>query len=236
MTLVELNESILDFEDVNPSLSKYDDYSEMIKQAIVEFDGIYDKSHLKKTQSRVEFYSGNPMLDACIDDYCRRFSLNKSTFKKEFFYSLISGVYVPHIPSELTAMAVFSKNKYFTPNRTIDKMDRSVLSKYICDKGVVKTLLDVLFGYKVNLITSVRPMVSNNGIVEIYIANIDGVLLCNEGIREILSDISDIKSLAYSKEKGVVVGKNEVPLRTLIHSFGITEDDMDLRSVLFADG
>ena len=86
-----------------------------------------------------------------------------------------------------------------------------------------------------SLVTKVRPLVTNNGVVEIYIENINDILLCNESIRDILTDVNDVSDLWYSKEKGIVIGEREIPLRTLIHSFGIIDDDLDLRRVFLAD-
>lgn len=240
MRLTEINEIILGNVELprNERNGEYPDWSSEIKSAIQACDGLYDKSHLQKTSSHTEFYAANPMMDAFISDWWNK--PNDRLFKKELFYAMLCEVYVPHIPSELTALFVKTRAACETPNKMIASLDKSRMKKYLTqgfssDSTMMKQLLDRLWGYDVSLVTKVRPLVTNNGVVEIYIENINDILLCNESIRDILTDVNDVYDLWYSKDKGIVIGEREIPLRTLIHSFGITEDDLDLRRVFLAD-
>jgi hypothetical protein len=114
-------------------------------------------------------------------------------------------------------------------------MKRYLTQQFHDNPKIMKEIIDELWGYEVNLVTKVRPMVTNDDIVEIYIDNLNSIVLCNPSIRDILTSVSDVESLWYSKEKGIVVGESEIPLRTMIQSFGIVKNDLDLRKVFLAD-
>lgn len=236
MKLTEVNEILLGNVDLStgPRFKDLPDYTEDIKQALNQFNGLYNREHLGQTMSHVEFYEANPMFDYALSD----FKPNDKVFKKELFYAMLCGTYVQTIPTELVALFVFTRRSCVSPNQMVSALDKTRMKKYLTqrynhDPKYMKNLLNVIWGYDVNLVTKARLMVTNGNIVEVYIDNINDILLCNMDIRDILSDVNDVANLWYSKEKGIVIGDAEVPLRTLIQSFGIVKDDLDLREVFF---
>lgn len=244
MKLTEINDIILGNVDlpVRKKFKELPDLTNSINEAIRLCDGLYNKSHFipkPQTLSYTEFYTANPLMDAFISDWWSG-EVDTRTFKKELFYSMVAGVYVPTVPSELTALFVLTRREYDTPNKMISALDKSHMKSYLdkqihSNKRIMKELLDKIWGYEVNLVTKERPMVTNKDAVEIYIDNINDILVCNENIKDILTNVDDIKDLRYSTEKGIVLGDSEIPLRTLIQTFGITDDDLDLRRVYLAD-
>lgn len=238
MKITEINDIILGNVELPKSKINNisEDYSDKIKEAIELCDGLYDKNHINQTFSHNEFYDANPMMYCFIKDWYKEG--NVQVFMKELFYSMLCGLYVPGVPSELTALFVLTRRQVETPNKMIAALDKSRLKRYLCspisdNPRIMKELLDTIWGYDVQLVTSLRPSVTNKGVVEVYIDNINDVLLCDESIKDILTDVRDFKDLWYSKDKGVVLGDKEIPLRTLIHSFGIVDDDLDLRKVYY---
>lgn len=236
MKITEINDIILGNVELDkPSrFVEFKDYSGYIKEIIPTCVGLFNCGHLTKTRTHTEFYEANPLLDCFISDYYKENDVKQ--FKKELFYAMLCGAYVPKVPGELTALFVMTRREVESPNKMIAALDKSRMKKYLTvafsnNKYIMKELLDLVWGFDVQLVTNVRPSVTNRGIVEIYIDNINDILLCNEGIKDILTDVRDFNDLWYSKEKGIVIGEKEVPLRTLIHSYGITEDDLDLRKV-----
>lgn len=239
MKLTDINNVILGNVELpkNPRFQNYPDLTDEIKDAIVKCEGLYNKEHFTQTMSHTEFYEANPLMDAFLSDYRK---IDSRMFKKELFYTMLCETYIPSIPSELTAMLVLTRRKCETPNKMIAALDKSKLKKYVTQQihenpKIIKEVIDKIWGYEVNLVTSIRRMVTNNGVVEIYIDNINDILLCNPSIRDILSDVDDVQNLWYSKDKGIVIGDNEIPLRTVINSFGIVKNDLDLRRVFSAD-
>lgn len=238
MTLLDINEVILGNVELpmDSKIDQYKDLTEDIEKAIELCEGLYNKDHLNLTKSHTEFYQANPLMDAWIDDWKGK---DSKLFKKELFYTMICGLYIPKVPSELTALITLTSRVFKTPNKTIEALDKARLKKYVTsqfneDKDIIKDILDKVFGYEVNLVTKVRPIVTNKENTEVYISNIDSILLCKNNIRDILTDVNDISNLYYDKEKGVVLGDSGVPLRTLINKFGIVRNDMDLREVFLA--
>lgn len=239
MKIIEINNIILGNVEL-PKTHNYDvviDYTNDILEAIDTFDGLYNKVHLQKTLSHKEFYESNPILDNAITDWYSK--SNVRAFKKELFYSMVCGTYIPEVSTELTALFFLTKRASVSPNKMIAALDKSRMKKYLTqqfhpNKRVMKEVLDKIWGYDVQLLTELRPSVDNNGITEIYIDNINDVLICNNSIRNILVNTEDISKLWYSKEKGIVIGDKQIPLRTLIHPYGITMNDLDLREVLFS--
>lgn len=235
MKLTEINNIILG-NTVLPLSSKFKelpDYTDEIKKSLKLFEGLYNKQHFQSTKSHTEFYEANPMLDAAMTD---TYGKEVQVFKKEWFYSILCETYIPHVPSELTSILVLTRRECESPNQMVAALDKSKMRKYLSQRyhnnvKIIKEIIDSLWGYEVNLVTDVRPMVTNSEVVEIYISNINSILLCDISIRDILTDSSDIESLKYTSEKGIVLGDSDIPLRTLIQSFGIVKNDLDLRKV-----
>lgn len=235
MKIIDINDIILGNVEISKSnnINKSLDLSKEIQEVVNSIEGLYNKEHLKLTMSHTEFYEANPLLDNYLSDYKK---LNSTLFKKELFYSMLCETYIPYVPSDLTALLVLTRNKVETPNRMIVALDKSKFKKYITQQfnennKILKEIIDKIWGYSVNLVTKNRPMVINNNVTEIYIDNINDILLCNNNINDILKYTDDINNLWYSKDKGIVLGDKEIPLRTLIHEFGITKNDLDLRNV-----
>lgn len=240
MKLTEINKIILGEVELEKSAryKQLPDYTDKIAEALEIGNGIYNKRHLTETRSHTEFYEHNPLFEAAIDDWNK--DKDKREFKKELFYAMLCETYIPHVPTELVALFVLTRRVSETPNKMILALDRSKMKRYLTQvttdsNKVMKDLLDEVWGYDVNLLTENRRMVNNKGVMEIYIENIDDVLLCNPTITSILRDAEDVSKLTYDKDKGVLVGENGIPLRVLIQSFGITRNDLDLRSMFLVD-
>lgn len=239
MNTLQINEVILGNVEIPKDIKYklYPDYSKDIEYALSACNGLYEKEHLRKTKSYIEFYNANPMLEAFIKDlHPKDFSM----FSKELFYSMLCEVYVPCIPTELVALFLLSRKTSVSPNRMMASIDRRVFKNYMTlnwhnDKQILKKLIDNIWKMDVNLVTKDRPMVINNNIVEIYVSNIDDILLCNSSVLDVLHSTEDVKSLSYSNNLGVVVGDTEVPLRTLINKYIIVRNDLDLREVSMSD-
>lgn len=239
MKLTEINDIILGNTILtkSPKFKDLPDYSSEFKKAFDMFEGLYNKQHFSSTMSHTEFFESNPMLNAAMDD---EYGQDSKVFKKEWFYSTLCETYIPGVPSELTAILVLTRRKCESPNQMIAALDKSKMRKYLTNQchnnpKIMKEIIDELWGYEVSLVTDVRPMVTNGDTVEIYISNVNSILLCNTSIRDILTDASDIESLQYTSDKGIVLGDSGIPLRTLIQSFGIVKNDLDLRRVFIAD-
>lgn len=240
MKLIDINDIILGNIELPKStrFKEYPDYTEDINEALYMCDGLYNKEHLSQTMSHTEFYEFNPLMDARLSDWKK--SDNANIFKKELFYAMLCETYIPTVPTELVALFVMTRRKSESPNQMISALDKSKFKRYVTqqfhsNKTIMKDILDEIWGYNVNLVTRDRPIVNNGDIVEIYIDNINEILLCNPSIRDILNNVEDVKGLWYSKDKGIVVGDSEIPLRTLIQSFGIVKNDLDLRRVFLSD-
>lgn len=239
MKLTEINDIILGNTVLpkSPKFKELPDYSKEFNKAFEMFEGLYNKQHFSSTMSHTEFYEANPLLNAAMDD---AYGSDSKVFKKEWFYSVLCESYIPGVPSELTAAFVLTRRKSESPNQMVAALDKSKMRKYLAQQShsnpkIMKEIMDELWGYEVNLVTDVRPMVANGETVEIYINNINSILLCNESIRDILTDAADIESLKYTSDKGIVLGDSGIPLRTLINSFGIVKNDLDLRKVFLTD-
>lgn len=239
MKLTEINDIILGNTVLTPSpkFKELPDYTEELKKSFDLFEGLYNRQHLSSTMSHTEFFEANPLFDAALSDV---YGSDAKVFKKEWFYSTLCETYIPGVPSELTAVFVLTRRQCESPNQMIAALDKAKMRRYLTQQfhtnpKIMKEIMDKLWGYEVNLVTEVRPMVTNGDIVEIYIRNINSILLCNVSIRDILADASDVESLKYTSDKGIVLGDSGIPLRTLIQSFGIVKNDLDLRSVFLAN-
>lgn len=237
MLITEMNKLILSSESL-PMNSKYKDYvglADEIKECIDLCNGYFNPNHFNLTRSSNEFYDANPVMSSIIKDvYGDRAKL----IRDEVFYSLLCGTYIDGIPSELTALLDLTRREAITPNRMVASLDKLRFNKYMTecyneDPTYIKKVIDQLWGYNVNLLTDVRRMVVNNDIVEIFIENINDVLLCNKNIHSVLSNVDEIENLSYNNNG--VVCDGDIPLRTLINRFGIVENDLDLRKVYFVE-
>lgn len=207
---------------------------DVIKREIENTVGLFNPDHLNKTKSHIEFYSSNPILDAYFSDLS--LPVNAAVFKKEFFYSLISGIYIDTIPAEIVAILHFALQKYKTPNKSLVALDKSrfnvcLKNRYHTDGGYIKKALDLLCGYNTELVSTNKCVVTNKDTVEIYISNIDDILMCSTSIRSVLTHPDDYTNLYYDSERGIVLGENRIALRTILHPYGIAKNDLDLRKV-----
>src|SRR5690554_1770781 len=119
MKLIDINDIILGNVEL-PKGSKfrtYPDYTNDINEAITMCEGLYNKDHFTQTMSHVEFYESNPIMDAVLSDW--KSSLESKIFKKELFYSILCGTYIPTVPSELTALLTITRRRCETPNQMI---------------------------------------------------------------------------------------------------------------------
>lgn len=237
MNLLDINKIILGDSplEIPNDFKPYPDYGKELKELFKLAANYTNIETVRRTQSNVEFYESLPLLSALISDLTKK----DRALKKELFYAMYLGFYIPGVPSELVAMIQYTISKAKTPNRTISSLDSSKFSKYLktpfsSDPKIIKKVIDTLFGYETQLLSS-QLCVENKDVVEIYISNIDQVLLCNTSIRNKFNDVHDFSKLSYDKNLGVVLGESKIPLRTLINVYGICTDDMDLRSVAFCE-
>ncbi len=235
MNLIDINNIILGNKIIEVKQSNIikNYYSDII-YCLSNFSSYCNIKHMDGTKSYKEFYESNPMFDAIISDYIGK---NDNKFKKELFFSMVCNCYIEGYSMEFVALLKKAIKECKSPNRAIRSIDKSKMEKFLLnpcndDPKYIKNLLDYLYGYNVNLITEFNIMVTNKNIVEIYIDNVDNVLLANESIKTVLTSVDDIKDLFYDKNKGVIIKNGGVILRKLIDTFGIVTDDMDLRTVV----
>lgn len=237
--LLDLTERILTarstkgYKEVKSVLDRID-YTEVISEVLELFGDLFDRDHLKSTYSSTEFYTANPLFDEAIKAYRK----DHAVLKSDLFYSMKSGIYIPHVPSELVATINYAKSKYNTPNKMLLAIDNLRISKFLNmrlstdDSITVKSVIDTIFGYSVDLLTRTNLLASNRDFVEVYISNINNVLIAPTELKERIADMEDLLNIEYNEDVGVIIKGYTHPIRGMIGMYGITEDDLDLRKVI----
>ena len=124
--------------------------------------------------------------------------------------------------------------KYNTPNNAISAISDQIISQY-CAEGALgpdvtlKTVLQNIMGKAYKSLTLSKLAVLNNGVYEVYVSNVDRVLILPKEYEKYLNDLSDLRTVEYVKSVGVCI--HGEPFRTLMRN-GITTNEFDLRDCI----
>lgn len=155
----------------------------------------------------------------------------------EIFYACKLGYYVKGVPSKLIWIINKMSKLYEGPCVNAMIKSASQFIKSYCNNsykvdGDIMTIKDIIesnLKYRINLITEEVPMVNYDTFSEIYVENVDRVLLVPKNIASLIS-LQDCKDISYIKDKGVCI--KDIPIRTLGNRLGITKNDFDLRDAI----
>lgn len=168
-----------------------------------------------------KFVPAMPILDKSID----------SKVLVEFKHAINNGVLFEGIPGEFVYYVKLAIKHRLTPNKALMYMPASFW-KEIFEKDIknLKEVMNSIYGYNVSLLSSARPYVLNKDTYEVYIPNIDNVLIINKD--DIPEDLhmTSFENVFYNKEDGVHIGGEAGPLlRELVNPIAYAVDDLDLR-------
>jgi hypothetical protein len=183
-------------------------------------------SALASTDNAAEFYSAYPILKSLPYD---------SETRTELFYAAKLGKIYTDIPCRLVYLVSMALRKTPSPNRAFAVLkETNALYKYLAPGAIknnitIKQIVEDILKKEIKTVTAARRKVKYQDFYEIYVENIDNVVLVPEGIAECIDSHNDLKAVNYVEEKGVCV--YDTPIRTLGGYFGITKNEFDLREV-----
>lgn len=182
---------------------------------------------LNSTDNAAEFYASYPILSGLPYD---------SETRTELFYAMKLGKVYTDIPCKLVYLISMALYKTPSPNRAfIALRDSNAVYKYLMPGALknditIKQIAEDILKREVKTLTAARRKVKYQDFYEIYVENIDNVVIVPESIAENIESHSDLKAVSFIEEKGVCV--YDVPLRTLGGYYGITKSEFDLREVI----
>lgn len=152
----------------------------------------------------------------------------------EAFYALKLGYYLEGVPSKLVyvienAVKTFGKdNINYTLSSITPFLNIYATSKFECDNNTytLKGVVENIVGSSVSLLSYASPKVKSNGCYEVYVKDINQVVLLPNDIGEEIPMV-DVDKIVYNKEVGLTI--NDVPLRCFGDRVGITKSEFDLR-------
>lgn len=152
--------------------------------------------------------------------------------REDIFYAAKLGFFYDGVPSKLVYLLKKSMKVNPSPNAVLSSILPSTLEAYVkvgaLREGItVKTVLENLYGRPVTLFSDSIKKVDYDDFSEIYVANVDRVVLVPKDIAEKIVSIEDIENVQYVPDVGVCVG--DIPLRVMGDRCGITYKEFDLR-------
>lgn len=180
------------------------------------------KARFGLTESVKEFTDACPVVKAFF----------KREVLEEVFYATKAGYFFEGVPSRLTYLLKKALQSYDTPNKALASINGSRLLPYlkqgILPEGVtVRTVINNICGYDVRLLTEAKLAVQNMNTIEVYVPDVDMVLVLPKEYEGVVGCRSDLETVCYEKDRGVLI-RGQL-FRTMYGKLGITRDDFDLR-------
>jgi len=180
------------------------------------------QARFQLTESVKEFTDACPIVKAFF----------KREVLEEVFYATKAGYFFEGVPSRLTYLLKKALQSYDTPNKALASINGSRLIPYlkqgILPEGVtVKTVVNNICGYDVRLLTEAKLAVQNMNTIEVYVPNVDMVLVLPKEYENAVGSRSDLETVYYEKGRGVLI-RGQL-FRTMYGKLGITRTDFDLR-------
>jgi len=229
MTLLEINRAIEGRSSKKEAEIQYKEIDNLFEQVqnlqlTMQVDnGI--KSRFDLTESANEFYKACPLAKKIVE----------KDALSEAFYALKAGFYFEGIPSKLTYILSKAIKMYETPNRAVSAISLAVLGNYLgngalAEGHTIKEVINNILGVEYKTLTRARRAAKYNDVFEVYVENVDRVLVLPASYEQFLESRTDLETVTYDKEKGVLMCG--VPLRIYGGRIGITTDDFDLRECI----
>lgn len=181
-------------------------------------------SLLQMTDSHTEFFKACELLSKVVD----------KKLQEDLFYAAKLGFTYTDIPSKLVYLLRVAIRKTPSPNTAIESIDKTQLARYlkpgVLPEGItVKQVMTNLIGSDFKLLVPARRKAKYKDFYEVYVENVDRVVLLPETIASQITSRSDLCDINYKENTGVCLC--DTPLRSLCGYFGIVKDEFDLRGV-----
>lgn len=205
------------------------DVSRITAEEFSEFKSLlsYDDAYLvglKHTESADEFYEAFEIFRECVPD----------EKKEELFYGMKLGYILEGVPSKLIYILRKAMHEKPTPTLAMQSINPLVwqsLLRYRLPQGTcIHDIMDELHGDRVMLINPACRMIEYEDFAEIYVENVDRIVLVPADITRFVCDPRDLMRVQYLPGRGVCVG--DAPLRTMNNRVGVTLDEFDLREAI----
>ncbi|MBQ2885880.1 MAG: hypothetical protein IJE43_19315 [Alphaproteobacteria bacterium] len=193
----------------------------MLFRRLLRTQDIYTES-FNKTDSAKEFYEAFELFRKIIPD----------NVKEDAFYSAKVGYYFEGVPSKLVYILKQAISKGATPSLALQSVSPLVWGRFLKEgslpEGItIKDVLESIYGYEVQLLSKSQKKIQYSDYSEIYVENVDKIVLLPNDIADQFASIDDLSSIKYVPKKGVCF--EEMPLRFFNGRKGITLDEFDLR-------
>lgn len=174
------------------------------------------------TDSAKEFYESYELFNSIFDD----------CIKEDVFYANKLGYLFEGVPCKLTYILTKSIRANQTPNLALQSVSSLVWGRFLKNgtlrEGItIKEILENIYGKNIVLLSEGVRKVKYDDFSEVYVENVDRIVLLPPDIADTLGSIEDLKSIVYKKGLGVCF--DSVPLRVYNGRIGIVEDEFDLR-------
>lgn len=226
MTLLELN-AIVEGKTVDNTV-KFKEYkeNENLVENTVSFLKILhmNEKALKAfthTESEAEFYKAYKEAKEFVKD------------TTDVFYTAKLGYFYEGVPARLTYLIQKAAKTYDGPNNVVAALAHSLEMRAFCGKDcigknvTIKSVVESFVGMKYRSIEKGMYAVRFKDFFEVYVENVDKVLLLPEDYERYLRNEDDVVTVEYVDNLGVCM--HGEPMRTFNGRLGITEDDFDLR-------
>jgi len=184
-------------------------------------------------------YTSNMNMTEDYKEFFQAFDLFRKVFPEnlheDLFYTAKLGFHFKGIPSKLVYLLKKSISIYTSPNVAVNAINRMAWGRFLkrgsIPEGVtIKTIIDNLLGEAYMPLSEHRRKVKYRDWYEVYVENVDRVVLLNEEIATSVDSLDDLRNVKFSEEKGVLV--YDSPLRAMGPYVGIINNDFDLRKVI----
>lgn len=155
----------------------------------------------------------------------------------EIFYACKLGYYYEGVPAKLVYIlqkAIVNHGKEYpnvTLNSAVNLLKPYACAQYKCNNNIVtvKDVLDNVFGYSVQLLTTAKTKIKPGLYWEVFIPDVERVAIMPDDIASMIS-YGDCDKLSFDFRKGIML--EDVPVRTMNGRVGITKNDFDLRECI----
>lgn len=229
MTLLEFNkiidgkplESVKPVEYVGITMEDLEFFRRMLSIDPAMIPALHETSRSK------EFFDAFPILDSI--EYSKE-------QKEDLFYAVKLGYFYSGVPCKLVYLITKAIAATETPNQALCLLkDSKHVAKYLVDGAInngitIKQVVANVLGSEFKTITNSRRKVKFNNFYEIYVENVDSIVLVPEDIAGQINSIGDLRAVSFVPNVGVCV--HDIPLRTFGNRYGITVNEFDLREVI----
>ena len=177
---------------------------------------------LQYTNSYKEYFDAYELLNKVVNP----------DLKEDLFYSAKLGFFYQGVPSRLTYLLHLALRKYHVPNYAINAIDIRYLARFLkrdelVGEVTIKQVIENLLGKSYLSLSKHRRCVKYGDIFEIYVENMDRVLILPEELEEITKSQEDLLSVEFVGNLGVCI--RGIPIRTFAGKIGFTRNEYDLR-------